>query len=552
MANLLPLLLLLVPLIALSESASVFLSINCGASDSFNDSHSIEWVGDERYISTGESRVVQNIDYVLGRTLRVFSTGKKNCYSINEVDKGSKILVLAGFYYGNYDKRSSPPSFDLHFDGNYWDTVTTSMNSSVVYEAIYVTKGDTMSVCVAQTSPDQLPFISILAVRSLDLDMYNNVTPDYALFNIFRLAFGATKFVRYPYDKYDRVWIPVSEFNGYNTVPSVVSSIDTNITNKPPSPVLQAALVSANQSDLILLSIANVQKKVPIYINAYFSEVVRLDSNDKRSMQISINNNTYGEPFIPPYKRALERTILTNLTSDSNTLIALVQTPDSTLPPIINALEFFSVSGVLTNGTNGNDVKALSSLQQQFEKLEEWRGDPCLPTKFNWEWVACSSDPIPRITELHLNGLQLNGSLPDFRALDALQTIDIHNNSINGEIPDFLGTLPKLKLLNLADNNFSGPIPSSISKNNQIKLDVSGNLNLCVSGKKCETSNAGTIESSSGKKKSKLPVILGTTIPSFLVICAIVGFLVVAYQRRKATGFDVIRKPGGPLVAISG
>ncbi|KAL6011191.1 hypothetical protein ACLOJK_001636 [Asimina triloba] len=170
-------------------------------------------------------------------------------------------------------------------------------------------------------------------------------------------------------------------------------------------------------------------------------------------------------------------------------------------------------------------VSALGVLQQQFEKLQEWRGDPCLPATFNWEWVACSSDPTPRITALIatqlLSGLQLKGPLPDFSAMDALQTI------------------------------------------------VSGNPNLCTSGKTCTSSDPGTGTSngasfepssssdgastlpSSGKKKKKkkkkntLPVLLGTLMPSFSVFSAIVGFVVFKCRHRKPAGqMNTPNKPG--------
>ncbi|OMO86626.1 hypothetical protein CCACVL1_09544 [Corchorus capsularis] len=130
-------------------------------------------------------------------SLRVFSNRKKNCYSI-PVDKGERILVRASFYYGNYDGKSSPPVFDLQFDGNYWATVNTSGSSFDVisHEVIYVVKGDTTSICVAQTQPDQLPFISALELRSLASTMYSHVTPNYAMHMIRRAAFGATQTIR--------------------------------------------------------------------------------------------------------------------------------------------------------------------------------------------------------------------------------------------------------------------------------------------------------------------------------------------------------------------
>nr|XP_025697620.1 somatic embryogenesis receptor kinase 1-like [Arachis hypogaea] len=65
--------------------------------------------------------------------------------------------------------------------------------------------------------------------------------------------------------------------------------------------------------------------------------------------------------------------------------------------------------------------------------------------------------------------------------MDALETIDLHNNTIEGPIPDFLGLLPKLKTLNLSHNRFNGSIPPSL-KNTKIEIDTTNN---CLSGMKC-------------------------------------------------------------------
>nr|DAD38692.1 TPA_asm: hypothetical protein HUJ06_013014 [Nelumbo nucifera] len=42
---------------------------------------------------------------------------------------------------------------------------------------------------------------------------------------------------------------------------------------------------------------------------------------------------------------------------------------------------------------------------------------------------------------------RLQGSLPDFSALDTFQLIDLSNNSLSGEIPSFLRNLPGLNML---------------------------------------------------------------------------------------------------------
>lgn len=173
----------------------MFVSIDCGGTGSFTDENSIVWKGDDDLISNGVSHVVPS-NYSVSRvvdTLRVFTTLKKNCYSI-DVEEGEKVLVRAGFNYGNYDNKSTPPSFDLHFDGNFWVTVNSS--EWVIYETIYVVKRKVISVCVAQTNANQFPFISYLEVRGLDSQMYNKIGTNYALLLNERFGFAMDENIR--------------------------------------------------------------------------------------------------------------------------------------------------------------------------------------------------------------------------------------------------------------------------------------------------------------------------------------------------------------------
>ncbi|KAI3842975.1 hypothetical protein MKW92_010911, partial [Papaver armeniacum] len=125
----------------------------------------------------------------------------------------------------------------------------------------------------------------------------------------------------------------------------------------------------------------------------------------------------------------------------------------------------------------------------------------------------------------YLNGHGLTGSLPDFSAMDALETIDFSNNSLTNEIPEFLGTFPKLGTLILADNNFSGEIPCSLVKNKNLRLSVTGNPNLSINNKDttiCKNNTESRIPSASNRKNyimSALPmIILGSIITQMLVM----------------------------------
>ncbi|XP_057482966.1 putative leucine-rich repeat receptor-like protein kinase At2g19210 [Actinidia eriantha] len=536
-----------------SVSADVFVHIDCGSSsDFYTDENSIMWIGDNYLIQNGESQVVQSsnsISHVMD-TLRVFTTRKKNCYLI-KVDKGGKILVRASFNYGNYDNKNSPPTFDLHFDGNYWDTVVTLSTGSVYYEAIYVAKGDEMSVCVAQTKAGQFPFMSALEVRSLESNMYGHVDAAYALFLKTRIAYGASDAVRYSDDIYDRIWVPAQVGTGSSlikvTTDALLISVDQ--ADYPPQAVLQNAITTSTPSQSIIFGTDFPTAQVPIYMTMYFSEVTELDSTQKRSFRVYRNNESFSDPILPPYANFTELYV-SNFTSASNSTFSLMATADSTLPPLINAMELFYISDRLTDGTNSNDVAALASLQSDSDVLQEWGGDPCLPAPFTWDWLTCNTGTTPRITALYLSSYGLSGSFPDFSSMTALETIDLRNNSIYGPIPDFLGNLPNLKELNLADNQLTGSVPTSLLKNNKLKLVVTGNPDLCTSGKSCGTiSDTPTTSTSYGggggyispkKKSNKLPAILGSTIPTFIIFWVIVGVVAIFHHKRKTAAIAAL------------
>lgn len=192
---------------------AVFESIDCGSSGTYTDENSIIWTGDDTLIQNGQTAAVESSNKVttVMSTLRVFTSRKKNCYSI-DADKGGQVLVRASFYYGNYDRKSAPPTFDLHFDGNFWATVETELDQVVYYEVAYVVKGDNISVCLAQTKPGQFPFISALEVRSLGSHMYSGVGSDYALYLESRVAYGANSTTRYINSNR---WISILKFLGH-------------------------------------------------------------------------------------------------------------------------------------------------------------------------------------------------------------------------------------------------------------------------------------------------------------------------------------------------
>lgn len=143
--------------------------------------------------------------------------------------------------------------------------------------------------------------------------------------------------------------------SGLNAVTSDALFIDVNTEDNPPQSVMQNAITTSTTSQSIPLGTDFPAKEVSICMNMYFSEVTELDSTQKRSFQVYINNKPeLGTTVVPPYGKVNELTVF-NMTASSSTSFSLVSTADSTLPPLINAMEVFYVSYPLTDGTNNKD-----------------------------------------------------------------------------------------------------------------------------------------------------------------------------------------------------
>lgn len=126
---------------------------------------------DEPFVKTGVSQTLplksqgQYLKQLI--RLRFFPEGIRNCYTIG-VSKGTRYLIKARFYYGNYDGKNSTPVFHLHLGSNFWDTITfiNNMDFPTQTEIIHVAQQNYVRVCVADIGKGT-PFISALELRPL-------------------------------------------------------------------------------------------------------------------------------------------------------------------------------------------------------------------------------------------------------------------------------------------------------------------------------------------------------------------------------------------------
>ncbi|KAM0036072.1 putative non-specific serine/threonine protein kinase [Helianthus debilis subsp. tardiflorus] len=137
--------------------------------------------------------------------------------------------------------------------------------------------------------------------------------------------------------------------------------------------------------------------------------------------------------------------------------------------------------------TISSDIAALKAVKSainpttipSYTCLHSWdfTSDPCSPphvTHFLCG-LSCSGN---RVTQLTLDPAGYAGTLsPLVAQLVQLITIDLSDNKFSGPIPTSLFTLPNLQTLILGSNSFSGVIPPEISNLKKLQtLDISHNF----------------------------------------------------------------------------
>lgn len=111
-------------------------------------------------------------------------------------------------------------------------------------------------------------------------------------------------------------------------------------------------------------------------------------------------------------------------------------------------------TGELADGGEGG-ICELAKTQVEFVSLNLNRIAGSVP--------ECVFGEGSSFTELHLDGNNLTGSLPEFSSSSPLQTLSISGSDLTGMIPESLGELKKLRGLRLSRNKLEGSIPSNLA-----------------------------------------------------------------------------------------
>ncbi|XP_023643522.1 receptor-like protein kinase At3g21340 isoform X2 [Capsella rubella] len=512
-----------------AQDQNGFISLDCGLSPNeppYNDpTTGLTYSTDDGFVRSGEmGRIQKEFTSIFSKpslNLRYFPKGLRNCYTF-EVTQGTNYLIRAVFVYGNYDDLNSYPKFDLYLGPNLWATIDMAgRTNGTIQEIIHMTVSKSLQICLVKTGRSS-PMINTLELRPLQNNTYKSQSG--SLNYYFRYYFSASgQNIRYPDDVDDRKWYPFFNAKEWK---ELTTNLAINNSNgyEPPQIVMGSASTPISTSAPWNFTWFLPSPTTKFYMYMHFGEIETLDSSDNREFNVALNGELLYERYSPS---TLVMRTLSDATAQQceggKCLLELTKTLNSTLPPLINALEVFTVIDFSHLETNEDDVVAMRSIQATYglSNRLSWHGDPCVPKQYLWDGLNCNdldmSTP-PVVTILNLASSGLTGTIsPAIENLRHLQKLDLSNNSLTGGIPEFLAGMKSLLVINLSGNNLNGPVPQTLLGKKELNLNLAGNRNLRCSGRLCVSRNGGAIVVSIAASVTFV-VVLGVAVAIFVVI----------------------------------
>lgn len=164
---------------------------------------------------------------------------------------------------------------------------------------------------------------------------------------------------RYKEDVYDRVWTPYY-FNMWSNL-STSLTVDANVSNayQPAPIVMETAVKPTNESMPLNFYLEPDNPNSQFYVYMHFAELEELKANETRQFNITLNGELWYGPFSPDYLETT--TVFSKKALTGGTYnFSIIRTRNSTHPPIINAIEVYTVVKLLQSQTDQQDGMFLS------------------------------------------------------------------------------------------------------------------------------------------------------------------------------------------------
>ena len=150
--------------------------------------------------------------------------------------------------------------------------------------------------------------------------------------------------LRYDEDFHDRIWVPYSENETLSLSTNLRVDTSSNSYDVPQN-VANSAIIPAKPTDPLNIWWDLGDAKTQSYIYMHFAEIQNLGYNEIREYNITYNGDQVWETFFRPGKLNITTIISPTAVSspDGRFNFTFTRTKKSTLPPLINALEVYTV-----------------------------------------------------------------------------------------------------------------------------------------------------------------------------------------------------------------
>ncbi|OAE22718.1 hypothetical protein AXG93_755s1000 [Marchantia polymorpha subsp. ruderalis] len=445
--------------------------------------------------------------------LPIQKTRSKFCYDLpnafNATEGSRNYLLRAMFPSQNLTLNGNTLSgyatrFYLTVDSTYITTIELLPSMPQTIELVVSSLDDKFYVClVSLEDKSSMPAISTLELRPLDPDTYGrsgqstDKQQSSYLMLIDRLDFGGTLDtesppLRYPEDPFDRIWssprIPEgAEFEAYNRTENAMLGVGGDNVRIPIA-VMRSIWRGKNIHSTISFDVdvksARAVRPLPtLWIQMLFSNVVSGDANPDQAVYLNDGDRAlfyYWTPFEVPGSPGFYNTRSRDqvIRSDSFKIRIMSNETPTEAPVLINAAEIHGEFAAVAVRTSKLDVNNFRKFYPDFASSSlDTAGDPCLPVP--WDWLVCSIELPPTITQINLTGKGVAGVLPRvFGNLSQLTILDLSENNFEGDFPDSIGGIRTLRELNLGYNKLSGELPffSPKSLDNLEMLSLASNM----------------------------------------------------------------------------
>ena len=154
---------------------------------------------------------------------------------------------------------------------------------------------------------------------------------------------------------YDRIWLPYfqSDWTQINTTLNVK---DSSGGYAPPRDVISTAAIPANASEPLTIIWDLETSDDEMYGYLYFAEIQKLKANETREFRVVGNGKVDFDTYSPMKFEARTFSNSVPLKCEGGVCpVQLSKTPRSTLPPLMNALEIFTIIHFPQSDTSRDD-----------------------------------------------------------------------------------------------------------------------------------------------------------------------------------------------------